>query len=80
MFLFTTTKRNQQVLNYLNFQYTVKGINKTSVEWRCRNRSCSSTLSLSLDNSSVLREPCAHSEPCKAAQPSKIIVEQALKL
>ena len=80
MFRFTTTERNQQVLNYLDFQYTVKRINQTSVEWRCRNRSCSSTLSLSLDNSSVHREPGAHSESCKAMQPSKILVEQTAEI
>jgi hypothetical protein len=80
MLRFTTTERNQQVLNYLDFQYTIKRINKTSVEWRCRNRSCSITLSLSLDNSSVRREPGAHSESCKAVQPSKIIIEQTIEI
>ena len=68
------------MLNYSDFQYTVKWINKISVEWRCRNRSCSSILSLSLDNSSVLREPCTHSESCKVVQPSKIIVKQAIEI
>ena len=43
MFRFTTTERNKQILNYLDFQYTVKRINKTCVEWRCRSRDCSST-------------------------------------
>ena len=66
--------------NYSDFEYTAKRINKTSVEWRCRNRNCSSTLSLSLDNSSVLREPCAHNESCTAVQPSKIIVEQVIEI
>ena len=80
MFRFTTSERNQQVLNYLDFQYTVKRINKTCVEWRCRNRSCSSIFSLSLDNTCIRREPSAHSESCQACQPSKIIVEQTLEI
>lgn len=80
MFRFTTSERNQQVLNYSDHQYTVKRINKTSVQWRCRNRSCSSVLSLSCDNTSILRQPTAHMESCEAIQPSKIMVEQTVEI
>ena len=80
MHRFTTSDRNQQVLNYSNYQYTLKRINKTCVEWRCRSRSCSSALTLSLDNASVRREPSAHSESCQAIQPSKIILEETVEI
>ncbi|CAF3303956.1 unnamed protein product [Rotaria socialis] len=80
MLRFTTSERNQQVLNYLDFQYTVKRINKACVEWRCRNRSCSSSLTLSLDNTCVRHEPSIHSEYCQAVQPSKIIVEETVEI
>ena len=80
MLRFTTSERNQQVLNYLNYQNTLKRINKTCVEWRCRSRSCLSTSTLSLDNASVRREPSAHSEPCQAIQPSKIILEETVEI
>jgi len=80
MFRFTTSERDQKILTYLNFQYTVKRVNKTCVEWRCRNRSCSSTLSLSLDELCVRRHPSDHSECCKAIPPSKIIVEETVEI
>jgi hypothetical protein len=80
MFRFTTSERNQQILNYCDFQYTVKRVNKMCVEWRCRNKTCSSTLTLSFDNSSVRRKPDNHSESCKSSQPSKIIIEEILEI
>ena len=80
MLRFTTSERNQQVLNYLNYQYSLKRINKSCVEWRCRSRSCSSTLTFSLNNASVRREPSAHSESCQAIQPSKIIPEETVEI
>jgi len=80
MLRFTTSERNQQVLTHLDFQYTVKRVNKTCVEWRCRNRHCPSTLTLSLDNTSVRREPGSDSESCKPIQPSKIIVEETIEI
>ena len=68
------------MLNYLNYQYTLKRINKTSLEWRCRSRSCSSTLTLPFDNASVHREPSVHSEPCQAIQSSKIALEETVEI
>jgi hypothetical protein len=80
MFRFTTSERNQQVLNYCDYQYTIKRVNKTCAEWRCRNRKCSSTLTLSLDNTCVRRNPSEHSESCKASQPSKVLIEETLEI
>ena len=80
MLRFTTSKRNQQVLIYLNYQYTLERINKICVEWRYRGRSCSSTLVLSLDNTSVRREPSAHSESGQVIQPNKIILEEIVEI
>ncbi|CAF5172674.1 unnamed protein product, partial [Rotaria magnacalcarata] len=69
MLRFSTSERNQQVQNYLDFQNTVKRISKTCVARRCRNRSCSSSLTLSLDNTCARREPSIYSESCQAVQP-----------
>jgi hypothetical protein len=80
MFRFTTTERNHPVLNYANFQYTIKRTNKTSTEWRCRNRNCSTTLLLSLDNTCIRREPGDHNELCKESQPSKALIEETLEI
>jgi hypothetical protein len=46
MLHFTSLKRNRAILNYNGYQYTMKraGVNRNV--WRCRQRSCSSTLSL----------------------------------
>ncbi|CAF1106351.1 unnamed protein product [Rotaria magnacalcarata] len=80
MLRFSTSERNQQVQNYLDFQNTVKRISKTCVARRCRNRSCSSSLTLSLDNTCARREPSIYSESCQAVQPSKIIVEETVEI
>ena len=78
MLRLTTTERNQKVLNYLGFQYIVKRINKMCVEWRCRNRFCSSTLTFSADNSTLRRCLSVHCESCKTASPSKIVIEETM--
>ena len=80
MFRFTTSERNQQVLNSCDYQYTLKRVNKTCAEWRCRKRNCSSTLTLSLDNTCVRREPGGHNELCKSSQPSKIMTVETLEI
>ncbi|CAF3933292.1 unnamed protein product [Rotaria magnacalcarata] len=54
---FTTTNRNALVLNYKGFQYTLKREHKDSYEWRCRTRPCTTSLPLSRDSKSIIREP-----------------------
>ncbi|CAF4332865.1 unnamed protein product [Rotaria socialis] len=57
---FTTTNRNALVLNYKGFQYTLKREHKDNNEWRCRTRPCTTSLSLSHDSKSIIREPDVH--------------------
>ncbi|CAF2853838.1 unnamed protein product [Rotaria sp. Silwood2] len=66
-----------KVLNYNGFQYTLKRERSTAVEWRCRSRKCTSTLSLSRDNTLVAREPSQHISSCLCGG-SKVIIDQAL--
>ena len=64
MLHFTSTDRSEKMLNYNGFQYTLKRERQTVVEWRCRSRNCSSTLSLSRDNTIVVHEPNEHGSSC----------------
>ena len=57
MLLFTSSERDQLILNYNSHQYTKKCARKTSNEWHCRDRGFASTLSLCTSNAKVLREP-----------------------
>jgi hypothetical protein len=77
MLLFTSTERSGKILNYDGFQYTLKRERKTVVEWRCRSRNCSSTLSLSRDNTVVARQPSEHIPSC-SSEASKLVVAEAL--
>ena len=60
MLLFTSSERDQLILNYNSHQYTKKCVRKTSNEWRCQDRGFASTLSLCTSNAKVLREPSTH--------------------
>ena len=60
MLLFTSSERDQLILNYNSHQYTKKCARKMSNEWRCRDRGFASTLSLCTSNAKVLREPSTH--------------------
>jgi len=73
---FTTTNRDALVLNYENYQYTLKRENKNSNEWRCRSRPCTTSLSLCRDNKSIIRPPGTHT--CTPFLPEKIILDQAV--
>ena len=60
MLLFTSSERDQLILNYNSHQYTKKCAREMSNEWRCRDRGFASTLSLCTSNAKVLREPSTH--------------------
>ena len=60
MLLFTSSERDQLILNYNSHQYTKKRARKMSNEWRCLDRDCANTLSLCTSNAKVLREPSTH--------------------
>ena len=77
MLSFTSTERTGKVLNYNGLQYTLKRERKTVVEWRCRSRNCSSTLSFSRDNTVIAREPKEHISSC-LSDGNKLIMDQAL--
>ena len=77
MLSFTPTERTGKVLNYNGFQYTLKRERKTVVEWRCRSRNCTSTLSLSRDNTAIARQPNQHILSCLSDE-NKLIMDQAL--
>ena len=73
----TSSERNKPVLNSNGYQYTFKRKGFTTNEWRCRQRTCSSTLSLGLDNTIVIRLPSAHS--CPSLHASKQIIDKAVQ-
>jgi hypothetical protein len=77
MLHFTSTGRSGKVLNYNGFQYTLKRERKTVVEWRCRSRECSSTLTLSRDNTVIVRQPNEHVSTC-LSEAHKLVVDQAV--
>ncbi|CAF0975728.1 unnamed protein product [Didymodactylos carnosus] len=60
MLIFTSTEKDKPVLNHNGYQYTKKRANKTNNEWRCRDRTCSSTISLCTDDVRILRNESAH--------------------
>ncbi|CAM2715360.1 unnamed protein product [Rotaria socialis] len=77
MLLFTSSNRGQPILNYNSHQYTKKRIRKTSNEWRCRDRGCTSTISLCTVDAKVLREPSTHT--CQqSASAGKSLVDEAV--
>jgi hypothetical protein len=73
---FTTTQRNEQVLNYGGYQYTSKRQSKHSIEWRCRARPCTTSLSIRREDNSIVREPGAHT--CTPPLANKIVVDEAI--
>ena len=73
---FTTTNRDALVLNYEDYQYTLKRENKNSNEWRCRSRPCTSSLSLCRDNKSIMRPPGTHT--CTSLLAEKIVLDRAV--
>ena len=77
MLHFTSSERNKAVLNYNGHQYTFKRQGATTNEWRCRQRKCSSTLSLTSDNTIVLRPASSHS--CEPVNASKQIIDEAVQ-
>ena len=77
MLHFTSSERNKPVLNYNGYQYTFKRKGFTTNEWRYRQRTCSSTLSLGSDNIIVIRLPSAHS--CPSLHASKQIIDEAVQ-
>ncbi|CAF4171815.1 unnamed protein product [Rotaria socialis] len=55
----------------------VKCVQKTSNEWRCRDRGCTSTISLCTVDAKVLREPSTHT--CQqSASAGKSLVDDAV--
>ncbi|CAF4181719.1 unnamed protein product [Rotaria sordida] len=77
MLQFTTSERNKPVLNYNRNQYTLKRIGATTNEWRYHQRKCSSSLSLTSNNTIVFRTPSAHS--CEKQYASKQIIDEAIQ-
>jgi hypothetical protein len=77
MLRFTSSERDENgVLHYNEHQYTKKRVNKTSQEWRCRDRTCSSTLSLCILGARILRPPGEHT--CTPVSDAKNIVDEAI--
>ena len=76
MLRFTLSERGGDILNYNGHQYSKKRVHKTSQEWRCRDRKCSSTLSLCTLGTSILREPSLHA--CTPISDSTIIVQEVV--
>ena len=72
MLRFTSTERSEKLLHYEGFQYTMKHERKTVVDRRCRSRICSSTLSLSRDNTVIARPPSGHVPTC-SSEASKLV-------
>jgi hypothetical protein len=60
MLRFTLSERGGDVCNYDGHQYSKNRVNKSSQEWRCRDRKCPSTLSLCILGTTILREPSLH--------------------
>ncbi|CAF1467522.1 unnamed protein product [Rotaria sordida] len=77
MLQFTTSERNKPVLNYNRNQYTLKRIGARTNEWRYHQRKCSSSLSLTSNNTIVFRTPSAHS--CEKQYASKQIIDEAIQ-
>ncbi|CAM2724926.1 unnamed protein product [Rotaria socialis] len=73
---FTTTNRNALVLNYQGYQYTIKRQYKETNEWRCRQRPCTTSLSLCRANISMIREPSHHT--CTQSSPKKLVLDEAI--
>jgi hypothetical protein len=73
---FTTSHRNELVLNYQGFQYTKKREYKHSNEWRCRARPCTTTLSIRRDDNSIIREPAPHT--CTPSSSEKFVVDEVI--
>ena len=78
MLRFTCTERSGKMLHYEGFQYTMKRERKTVVEWRCRSHVCSSTLSLSRDNTLIARPPSEHVPTCSSHE-SKLVLAEAVE-
>jgi hypothetical protein len=76
MLRFTLSERGGNILNYNGYQYSKKRVNKSSEEWRCRDRKCPSTLSLGTLGTSILREPSLH--VCTPISDSTIIMQEAV--
>ena len=74
MLHFINSERNKSVLNYNGYQHTFKRKGFTTNEWRYRQRTSTSTLSLGSDNTIVIRLPSAHSYPSLHA--SKQIIDE----
>ncbi|CAF1338309.1 unnamed protein product [Didymodactylos carnosus] len=53
-------ERARSVLNYKDHQYTKKREHKTRNEWRCRDRSCTSSISLCSQDQLIIREKTSH--------------------
>ncbi|CAM4760812.1 unnamed protein product [Rotaria magnacalcarata] len=77
MLPFASSNRRQPILNYNSRQYTKKRVRKTSNEWRCRDRGCTSTISLCTVDAKVLREPSTHTCQQSAAA-GKSLVDEAV--
>ncbi|CAF3094502.1 unnamed protein product [Rotaria socialis] len=73
---FTTTNRNALVLNYQGYQCTIKRQYKDKNEWRCRQRPCTTSLSLCRANISMTREPSHHT--CIQSSPKKLVLEEVI--
>ncbi|CAF1104305.1 unnamed protein product [Didymodactylos carnosus] len=48
------------ILNHNGYRYTKKRVNKKNNQWRCRDRTRSSTISLCTDDVRILRNESAH--------------------
>jgi len=76
MLRFTLSERGGNICNYNGHQYTKKRVNKSSQEWRCRDRKCTGTMSLCTLGITILREPSTHT--CTLVSDSTIIMEEAI--
>ncbi|CAF4020720.1 unnamed protein product [Rotaria magnacalcarata] len=73
MLKFTSSERAKSVLNFEGYQYTKKMENNVMNEWRCRDRSCLSSLSTCSKDLTVVRSPSAHT--CQSIRNTKKIVK-----
>ncbi|CAF1528365.1 unnamed protein product [Didymodactylos carnosus] len=72
MLHFTLTERGK---NYKDHQYTKKREHKTCNEWRCRDRSCTSSISLCSQDQLIIRENTSHT--C-TANTKRVIIDDVI--
>lgn len=76
MLRFTLSERGEVFVTTWNISILKKRVNKSSQEWQCCDRKCTSTMSLCTSGTSILREPRVHT--CAPVLDSTIITEEAV--